>query len=126
MESYTIQSTDGYPISIHKFVPKSPNNKTIVFAPAVAVPQKFYFNTAAYLAEKGCNVFTFDYRSIGSSTSQNIRSLKKHGFFSWAMDFKAVSKHVKEELPTNLQYMIGHSYGGNSVGFSDAFQYYDK
>ena len=26
----------------------------------------------------------------------------------------------------NIQYMIGHSYGGNSVGFSDAYQYYDK
>ncbi|WP_299437093.1 alpha/beta hydrolase [uncultured Aquimarina sp.] len=126
MESYTIQSTDGYPISVHEFVPKSSNNKTIVFAPAVAVPQKFYFNIATYLTEKGCNVFTFDYRSIGSSTSKSIQSLKEHGFFSWAMDFKAVSKHVKEEFPNNSQYMIGHSYGGNSVGFSNAFQYYDK
>ncbi|MFD2562540.1 alpha/beta hydrolase family protein [Aquimarina rubra] len=126
MKSYFIKSNDGYPISVHEFVPKSPNNKTIVFAPAVAVPQKFYFNLAIYLAEKGCNVFTFDYRSIGKSTSQNIQSLKEYGFFSWAMDFKSVSKYIKEEFPKNTQYMIGHSYGGNSVGFSDAYQYYDK
>ncbi|WP_299216694.1 alpha/beta fold hydrolase [uncultured Aquimarina sp.] len=126
MESYTVKSMDNYPISVHEFVPKSSNNKTIVFAPAVAVPQKFYFSMATYLAEKGCNVFTFDYRSIGSSTSQSIQSLKEYGFFSWAMDFKAVSKYAKEEFPDNTQYMIGHSYGGNSVGFSDAFQYYDK
>lgn len=126
MESYTIKSTDGYPISVHEFSPASPNNKTIVFAPAVAVPQKFYFNMANYLAEKGCQVFTFDYRSIGMSTSQSIKTLKSHGFFSWAMDFKAVSKHIKTKFPNNHQYMIGHSYGGNSVGFSDAFQYYEK
>ncbi|MBW1297235.1 alpha/beta hydrolase family protein [Aquimarina litoralis] len=126
MKSFSIPSTDNYPISVHEFVPKSSNQKTVVFAPAVAVPQKFYFNTAEYLAEKGCNVFTFDYRSIGSSNSKNIRSLKNHGFFSWAMDFKAVSKYVKEKFPDNTQFMIGHSYGGNSVGFSDAFQYYDK
>lgn len=126
MNSFTIQSNDGYPISAHEFVPKNPTNKTIVFAPAVAVPQKFYFNIANYLAEKGCNVFTFDYRSIGSSNSKSIKSLKNHGFFSWAMDFNAVSKYVKTKFSNNTQYMVGHSYGGNSVGFSDAFQYYDK
>ncbi len=126
MESYTVHSFDGYPISVHEFVPVTPNNKTIVFAPAVAVPQKFYFNLAQYLTEKGCNVFTFDYRGIGDSLSQSIQSLKNHGYFSWAADFKAVSKHAKEEFPENKQYMIGHSYGGNSIGFSDAYQYYDK
>ncbi|WP_282079018.1 alpha/beta hydrolase family protein [Aquimarina algiphila] len=126
MESYTIKSFDGYPISVHEFTPKSPNYKTIVFAPAVAVPQKFYFNLAEHLAEKGCNVFTFDYRGIGTSISRSIQSLKEHGFFSWAMDFKSISKYAAEEYPDNKKYMIGHSYGGNSIGFSDAYQYYDK
>ncbi len=126
MESYTVHSFDKYPISVHEFTPLRPNNKTIVFAPAVAVPQKFYFSLAEYLANKGCNVFTFDYRGIGSSMSKSIQSLKAYGFFSWASDFKAVSKHAKEEFPNNKQYMIGHSYGGNSLGFSDAYQYYDK
>ncbi|MDH7445767.1 alpha/beta hydrolase family protein [Aquimarina sp. 2201CG14-23] len=126
MKSYTIESIDGHPISVHEFVPESSIHKSIVFAPAVAVPQKFYFSMATYLAKKGCNVITFDYRSIGTSTSQSIKSLKDHGFFSWAMDFKAISKYVKEKFPDNYQYMIGHSYGGNSVGFSDAYQYYDK
>ncbi|MDY8135665.1 serine aminopeptidase domain-containing protein [Aquimarina sp. 2201CG5-10] len=126
MQAHTIQSSDGFPISIHEFIPSSPIGKTIVFAPAVAVPQKFYFNLASYLAEKGCNVFTFDYRGIGSSLSQKIQSLKDHGFFAWSQDFKAVSKYANSVFPENKQYMIGHSYGGNSVGFSDAFQYYDK
>lgn len=126
MKSYTILSVDKCPISVHEFIPHSPIKKTIVFAAAVGVPQKFYFNMAQHLANKGCHVYTFDYRGIGSSISRNIKSLKNHGFFSWATDFKAVSKHVKEKLPENYQYMIGHSYGGNSVGFSDAYQYYDK
>ncbi len=126
MESYIIKSFDGYPISVHEFIPKSPNHKTIVFAPAVAVPQKFYFHLAEYLAEKGCNVFTFDYRGIGTSLSRSIQSLNEHGFFSWAMDFKSISKYAAEEYPDNKKYMIGHSYGGNSIGFSDAYQYYDK
>ncbi len=126
MESYTIRSYDGYPISVNEFIPSTPNNKTVVFAPAVAVPQKFYFSMAKYLSDKGCNVFTFDYRGIGSSMSQSLQSLKNHGYFSWAGDFKAVSKFVKEEYANNEQYMIGHSYGGNSIGFSDAYQYYDK
>ncbi len=126
MESYTIHSFDNYPIAIHEFVPVTPNNITIVFAPAVAVPQKYYFSMAKYLANKGCNVFTFDYRGIGSSMSKSIQSLKTHGFFSWASDFKAVSRYVKDEFPNNKQYMIGHSFGGNSLGFSDAYQYYDR
>lgn len=126
MKSYTIRSFDDYPISVHEFAPGFSNNKTIVFAPAVGVPQSFYFNLAKYLSHKGCNVFTFDYRGIGNSLSKSIQSLREHGFFSWAQDFKAVSEHVKKEYPKNEQYMIGHSYGGNSIGFSDAYQYYDK
>ena len=126
MEAFIISSIDDYPISVHAFLPKSPNHKTIVFAPAVAVPQKFYFNMAVYLAEKGCHVFTFDYRGIGSSNSKSLRYLKQHGFLSWAMDFKSVSKHAKDTYPNNQQYMIGHSYGGNSIGYSDAYQYYDQ
>ncbi|WP_103068442.1 alpha/beta hydrolase family protein [Aquimarina sediminis] len=126
MEAYTVRSYDNYPISVHEFVPESSNHKTFVFAPAVGVPQSFYFNIAEYLCTKGCNVFTFDYRGIGDSLSKSIQSLKNEGFFSWALDFNAVSKHAKEEFPKNEQYMIGHSYGGNSVGFSDAYQYYDK
>ncbi|MBP2832671.1 alpha/beta fold hydrolase [Aquimarina sp. U1-2] len=126
MKSYTIPSYDGFAISVHEFVPQLANNKTIVFAPAIAVPQKFYFHIAQFLTDQGCNVFTFDYRGIGDSMAENIKSLKNHGFFSWAADFKEVSQYIKKKLPNNKQYMIGHSYGGNSLGFSDAFQYYDK
>ena len=126
MKSIIVSSGDSYPISVHEFVPASPTHTTIVFAPAVAVPQKFYFNIAMYLAKKGCNVFTFDYRGIGSSDHTSLKSLKNHGFLSWAEDFKAVSSYVKTQFPTNKQYMIGHSYGGNSIGFSTAFSYYDK
>ncbi len=126
MTTHTINSFDNYPIVVHEFKPQTPNQKTVVFAPAVAVPQKFYFNMAKYLANKGCNVFTFDYRSIGYSRSQNIKYLKDHGYFSWALDFKTISKYAKEKFPNNQQYMIGHSYGGNSIGFSDVHQYYDK
>jgi len=126
MKSFTIPSFDGYPISIHEFSSSTTNHKTIVFAPAVAVPQKIYFNMAEQLATMGCNVYTFDYRGIGSSNSKSIKSLKEYGYFSWAKDFKEVSKYVKECHPNNKQYMIGHSYGGNSLGFSDSYQYYDK
>ncbi|KAA1245052.1 alpha/beta hydrolase [Aquimarina sp. RZ0] len=126
MQAYTVKSFDNYPISVHEFIPDSPIDKTIVFAPAVAVPQKFYFNMATYLSESGCHVFTFDYRGIGSSTSQRIQSLKDHGFLSWAQDFKAVSIYAKKQYTANIQYLIGHSYGGNSIGFSDAYQYYEK
>ena len=126
MKSIIVSSVDNYPISMHEFVPESSIHTTIVFAPAVAVPQKFYFNMAIYLTKKGCNVFTFDYRGIGSSNHKLPKSLKDNGFLSWAEDFKAVSKYVKTLFPTNKQYMIGHSYGGNSIGFSNAFDYYDK
>ncbi|WP_025740223.1 alpha/beta hydrolase family protein [Aquimarina pacifica] len=126
MKSYSLPSFDTYPISVHEFMPTNPNKKTIVLAPAIAVPQKFYFNLARYLADKGCNVFTFDYRGIGTSLSKNISSLKSAGFLTWALDFKTISKYAKERFPENKNYMIGHSYGGNSIGLSDAHQYYDK
>jgi len=126
MESYTIKAADHYPISVHEFTPSLSNQKTIVFAAAVGVRQRFYFAMAKYLSQKGCHVFTFDYRGIGDSRSKPIRTLKDYGFFSWGGDFRAVSEYIKNKFPEHKQYMIGHSYGGNSIGFSDAYQYYDK
>ncbi|TPN89041.1 alpha/beta hydrolase family protein [Aquimarina algicola] len=126
MQSYSIPSFDDYPIAVNEFIPENPKRITIVFAPAIAIPQKFYFNMATHYATKGCHVFTFDFRGIGDSNSKNITSLKKHGFFSWARDFKTVSAYCNSKYHDHEQYMIGHSFGGNSVGFSDAHQYYDK
>ncbi len=128
MKSYTLPSFDNYPILVHEFIPEKPIHKTIVFAPAIAVPQKFYFHCAQYLANKGCHVLTFDYRGIEIETSvpKNLRILKEHGFLSWAKDFEAVSKHSKEKHPKAPCYLIGHSFGGNSIGLSEAHVYYDK
>lgn len=126
MKTYTIASKNNFKITVNEFSPSVSNEKTIVFAPAVGVPQKFYFNIAKALQDRGCHVFTFDYRGIGASKPKELSSIKNDGFFSWASDFNSVSKYVKEKLPNNTQYLIGHSFGGNSLGFSDAYQYYDK
>lgn len=126
MIQYLLPSFDSFPISVHEFIPECSIQKTIVFAPAVAVPQKFYFHLATYLSEKGYHVITFDYRGIGSSKPKKITRLKKDGFLSWALDFKTVSLHVKNKYSHHALYMIGHSYGGNTIGLSDVYQYYDK
>ena len=43
--------------------------------PATGVPQSYYARFAAYLAERGFTVLTFDYRGIGRSKNGDIRKM---------------------------------------------------
>ncbi len=126
MNAIQINTADGYPITATYFEPAQKNKKTIVISTGVGLPQRFFFNFAKWLASKGYDAYTFDYRGIGLSKSKRLKGMKA-SYYDWTNhDFTSVTAYAKKMHPSNTLLHVGHSFGGNSLGMSTAFQHYDK
>ncbi|NER16468.1 alpha/beta hydrolase family protein [Spongiivirga citrea] len=126
MRQVSITTADDQQITTTYFKPKNPSGKTIVIAGGVGLPQHFFYKLAIWLAEQGCDTYTFDYRGIALSKTTALNETNA-GYFEWTnYDFMAITRHVKNKHTNNKQYLIGHSFGGNSIGLSEAYKSYDK
>ncbi len=126
MKQLTIHTADGYPIVAHHFAPKSANGKTFVIAPGVGMPQRFFFNFASWLSDQGCSAYTFDYRGIALSKPKVLKGMKA-SYRDWTLqDFTAVTAYVRGAHSQDQLLLIGHSFGGNSLGMSLAFEAYER
>lgn len=113
MDRVTIPATDGLPIAATVF--QSGGTAWASLASAVGVQQRYYRRFAEYLASRGINVVTFDYRGIGDSpetaTGTGPATMRK-----WAeRDLEAVLQWVRSQGPSR-QFHIGHSGGGQFFG----------
>lgn len=126
MQQISILTADNQQITATYFKPKKANGKVVVIAGGVGMAQRFFFKFATWLAEQGCHAYTFDFRGIALSHTTPIKKLNA-GYFEWTnYDFIAITNHVKNQHPDNTFYLVGHSFGGNSIGLSEAYKTYDK
>lgn len=125
MKKTILQASDGVSIVAHHFSPQISNQKVIVISGGTGIKQTFYFHFASYLSSKGYHVFTYDYRGIGSSRFEHTRKTKA-SMTDWAgKDFTAVSSYISAQFPDHRKIVIGHSFGGNSLGLSSQAGIYD-
>lgn len=118
MKKINVITKDGYSIVAHIFKPQINTNKLIIINPATGIKQTFYFRYATYLATKGFTVLTYDYRGIGASKSGPLKGFTG-SMKDWAnLDFTAVSEYGFLKFPDHKKIVIGHSFGGNSIGLS--------
>lgn len=126
MNQFTINTDDDYTITATYFRPEKPNGTSIVISGGVGMPQRFFFNFAQWLSEQGCDAYTFDFRGVGLSKPKSLKRMQA-GYKEWAnFDFVSITQYVKNSAPENKMYHIGHSFGGNSLGMSQAFKSYDR
>jgi predicted alpha/beta hydrolase len=103
----TLTAADGYRLGASLIG----EGKAVLVMPATGVPQSYYARFAAYLAERGFSVLTFDYRGIGRSLSSHV---KKHParMRDWALlDAAAAFDSLEGKIR-----VIGHSFGGQVLG----------
>lgn len=107
-----LQALDGHPLTAYCYASSDAAHADVVIGPAMAVPQSFYGDFAAYLARQGYRVWTFDYRGMGESRSGAPRACTAD-ISDWIeKDFEALLRHagaLPEALPL---YVLGHSIGG--------------
>jgi predicted alpha/beta hydrolase len=105
----TLTASDGYRLSAAIY---GSGGKPVLIMPATGVPQSYYAKYAAYLAERGFTVLTFDYRGIGRSRDGDVRRSGAR-MRDWARLDAAAAVHF---LGGGALHVIGHSFGGQALG----------
>jgi predicted alpha/beta hydrolase len=67
-----VPAVDGYSLGATLFLPRGPKRHAVLINSATATPRKIYRGFAAYLAQRGCAVLTYDYRGIGGSRQKEV------------------------------------------------------
>ena len=92
-----------------------------VVSPATGVPRGFYRGFAQWLATRGYAVLTYDYRGIGGSRAAGPLARERATMRDWALRDMSAALAAAEArrggrgLPLLL---VGHSFGGNAIGFA--------
>jgi predicted alpha/beta hydrolase len=115
---HKIPSRDGFILSATLLEPKSLKG-CIQLNSATGVKKEFYLNFAKYLADEGYAVLLFDYRGIGESRPASLKGFKALNH-EWGMkDMAATLDWLDNRFPSHKKYFIGHSAGGQQIGFMD-------
>lgn len=117
--SLRIHALDGYELGATFFEATSPRLRVLITG-GTGVPARFYRHFAAWLAARGASTLTFDYRGIGASRSGSLRGAP-HGYLDWATSDLPAALETLESLAPNVPTVIvGHSFGGQALGLTDA------
>ena len=109
-EKVKLSAHDGHALAGYRYRPSGTPKASVVFGPAMAVPQAFYGAFASHLASRGYEVWTFDYRGTGESLQGSMRGVKADLSDWLKLDYDAVvAAAAANGRPL---YLLGHSLGG--------------
>jgi predicted alpha/beta hydrolase len=123
---HTIPSRDGFALSAMLFEPLQTPRGCVQINSATGVKKEFYTNFASYLCEAGYHVVLFDYRGIGGSRPKSLRGFHALNHEWGQKDMAAVLDWLDHRFPSIPKYAIGHSAGGQQVGFMDNHHKFSK
>lgn len=116
-EQRTITARPGHELIATFFHPAGPAKACVLIVPAMGVTQRFYGRLAAWLAAQGYLVATFDFLGIGESRHADLRTVQVD-IIDWArIDCEAMIGALVGMAPSLPLYWLGHSLGGQIVGF---------
>jgi len=118
-EAIKVETPDGVELNLLRFVPK----RDLVLYPVLLIPDSFlsadeFFagprgGLAAYLAERGFEVFSVELRGMGSSSSAVNPKLVDWCFDDWLeVDLPAVLGAVTRNSSKDKVIIVGHGLGG--------------
>ncbi len=116
--SHSIPSRDGFMLDAILFEPLRPK-ACIQINSATGVKKEFYKNFAEYLASNDYAVLIFDYRGIGKSRPKSLRGFDAFNHEWGQKDMAAVLDWLDHRYSNLKKYFIGHSAGGQQIGFMD-------
>jgi predicted alpha/beta hydrolase len=118
MADIVIPATDGFPLGGTEFGDPSRVDRLVLVAPATGVRRRVYRAFADSLAGQGLGAVTWDWRGTGDSRPRSLRGFRTRmrdwgerdlaGVIDWA-----AARHAHTRL-----FVVGHSYGGQSVGLA--------
>jgi predicted alpha/beta hydrolase len=115
------RAVDDYKLTGTLYDAGSPD--VLLIASAMGVKRRYYDAFARFIAERGLNVLTFDYRGIGDSRPRSLRGFEG-SMLDWGrLDVAAAIDFLG--TPLSLSY-LGHSAGGQIAGLAPNIDRIDR
>jgi predicted alpha/beta hydrolase len=115
-----LHADDGRGLAARLHAPVGEARASVVIHGATATPRRYYDRFARWLAEHGYRVLTYDYRGVGGSRRASLRDDDATAS-DWAeRDAVAAVRRLREDYPEAPILMVGHSFGGQTLGLHDA------
>jgi predicted alpha/beta hydrolase len=128
MNSSTLNTSDGRALAATWVEPQGPARAVAVVSSATGVPQGYYRAFAQWLAGRGYAVLTYDYRGIAGSRRGPLRQ-EPTTMRDWAvLDMPAALAAAEQRRLATASHprlpllLVGHSFGGNSIGFAQGVE----
>ncbi len=115
MQAVRFPARDGYLLGANLYRPQASGGASVVIHAAAGVRQEYYAKFAAYLAERGFTVLTFDYRGIGSSRPPGLRGFEARMRDWAALDAAGALEYLEHAAPGARVSVVGHSFGGQCL-----------
>lgn len=114
-ETIRIVTHDGVSLTGTLFLPKVPQ-AAVLLSGGTGIPQQLYHPLAAYLAEQGLAVLSYDYRGIGASRPKRLRGFVASVTHWGQHDAPAALDLLAARYPGLPLRLLAHSMGGQIVG----------
>ncbi|MFB6374193.1 MAG: alpha/beta fold hydrolase [Bradymonadaceae bacterium] len=112
----SVVTDDGVELATTTYAPTATPEAAVVINSAMAVHRRFYEDFAAWLAEQGFSVVTYDYRGTGGSGADDLAGCDASIEDWFGRDMAAIVEWTRAEWDVETLYMIGHSLGGQVMG----------
>ena len=116
VQDTTFPARDGYMLAATVFAPATAPSRVALINSATAVPRKIYRGFASYLASRGFAALTYDYRGVGGSRPASLRGFEARMRDWAALDVTGAIDHVRSVWPAAPLCVVGHSFGGQTLG----------
>lgn len=116
MSELEIAAADGFPLAA-ELRGEREAGRLLLIAPATGVKRSFYRQIAGFFESRGWAVLTWDWRGIGGSRPASLRGFPG-GMEDWAKKDRAgIESWAASHFPRARKAALGHSFGGQSMGF---------
>lgn len=113
-----IRTADRHALAARLHPATSAPRAVALVVPAMAVPQTYYAPLAGWLAERGFDTLTFDYRGMGESAAGPLRGFDTD-VLTWArQDCAAMLAYARSRAAGRPVVWIGHSLGGQILAMT--------
>ncbi|HEV2861421.1 MAG TPA: alpha/beta fold hydrolase [Pyrinomonadaceae bacterium] len=116
-----IPATDGFELAASLYEPPDATASAplVIVNSGTGIKRGYYGSFAAFLAEQGCPVVTYDYRGIGDSGPVKLSGFRAHMREWGEKDLAGVIEWASGRFPGRALAAVGHSAGGQIVGLAD-------
>lgn len=115
---FTVATADRYPLAARLYAAAGAARAVALVVPAMAVPKEYYSPLGDWLAGRGFDVLTFDFRGMGESAPASLRGFETD-ILTWArQDCAAMLAAARARAAGRPIVWIGHSLGGQVLAMT--------